>query len=265
MIVAPPAQMAARSNSWPSRASRVSAIASFSFSTVDSVTESSVSPVSGSGSSPATTKASPPSILMALPRSILSTAIRPSPPRSSSARTRSRPAAARSCGGTPRTVARKVITGRLKTTSVPAGRRSRAGRAVGATVCGRAVAGHGGARRGVLSGMRGTAEKGDADKQHDEPNPREQREQAPVPVNECRELRFRGGDHEWTTARRYGFHARAPCSCDHPREVPRIRPAAWRAAAAVHPTGTSPSGCRSRRRIHRSRRAGESSATWRSP
>src|SRR5205823_15032125 len=42
----------------------------------------------------------------------------------------------------------------------------------------------------------------------------------------------------------------------------RIRPAARRGAAAARRTGTSRARCRTRRRIRRSRKAAESSASW---
>ena len=77
----------------------------------------------------------------------LSTEIRPSPPRSSSARSGSCATAARSCGGMPSSGARKVMIGRLKTRSVLAERAlpGATGRRDGGSGR-RAVAGHGIAR-----------------------------------------------------------------------------------------------------------------------
>ena len=233
-------------------------------STVDSVTESSVSPVSGSRSLSATTKASPPSILMALPRSILSTAIRPSPPRSSSARTRSRPARRaflrRNAQDGRAKGDDRAIEDDQRARRPPLARRTRIG-APAAAGLSPATAARGAASSPARATPPDRATPTNSSTSHARANNASRLWRR----SGAARTRSGGGDHECTTARRYRCHARARLQW-RPRARPsRIRPAAWRAAAAVRPPGTSPSGCRSRRRIRRSRRAAESSATWRSP
>ena len=180
----------------------------------------------------------------------LSTVIRPSPPRSSSATIRLRAARRallrrnaqdRRAEGDDRAIeddqrARRPALARR--TRIGARPRPRCRR-------------RGGARRGALAGTRDAAGKGnDGDQQH-EPRPRDSAD-GPGAGPRRRERRSGRRDHEWTPARRHGSAQGARAGHARPRARPsRIRPAAWRAAAAARPPGTSPSGCRSRRRIRR--------------